>query len=284
LSERLEEQDDIKKWQEILKDLASIQNCIIEAQNTEDVSEERKKAAAARLKKYIWLRNIAAFLSDSKKRIKLFLQKMETKDFMDTFKEAKAFLSKLAKVITEVSSVIDIPTLKILLGISQKLIPIIEKFLENPETAIMVLKILLGVILKILDELEKFIWKIIENEPEDSKIFKKILEAANHPALQGLAAFGSGGAFAFLAANIALPAVGFGANGIIGGSIAATIMSASGPIASGSAFAVLQSIGVVGLGVVTGGAVVAVGGAIGLGGFGIYKLVKFIKEKDKNEQ
>jgi len=97
LSERLEEQDDIKKWQEILKDLASIQNCIIEAQNTEDVSEERKKAAAARLKKYIWLRNIAAFLSDSKKKNKVVPPEDGNQRFYGYLQRSQGFSFEIGK-------------------------------------------------------------------------------------------------------------------------------------------------------------------------------------------
>jgi len=282
-SEHLEEQVHIDQCQfeESLKEKVKVQNCINEVQKTEDVSEERKKAAASKLKKYPWLQKIAELISESKSKIKKVLEKMETKDFKDALKEVKAFLSTMTKVIAAVESIRPIPQLKILLVISQSLLPMIDLLIANPEEAMLGLKFLLAFLLKILDGLEKVIWNIIEYEPEDSKIFQKILEASNH-GLQGLAAFGSGGFFAFVAANLALPAVGFGANGIVGGSLAATWMSA-GPVASGSAFAILQSAGVVGLGVATGGVVVVGGGVLALGGFGIYKLVKFIKEKDNKQ-
>ena len=48
-------------------------------------------------------------------------------------------------------------------------------------------------------------------------------------------------------ATIAIPAIGFGAAGIIEGSIAAGIQSAVGNVAAGSAFAALQGLGASGV-------------------------------------
>uniref|UniRef100_A0A1X7UIS4 Uncharacterized protein n=1 Tax=Amphimedon queenslandica TaxID=400682 RepID=A0A1X7UIS4_AMPQE len=79
----------------------------------------------------------------------------------------------------------------------------------------------------------------------------------------GVAVLGAGVAVA--AAPVAVGALGFGASGIASGSIGASMMSAMGPVASGSIVATMQSVGAAGLGaagnviVGTTGAVIATG-------------------------
>ena len=71
------------------------------------------------------------------------------------------------------------------------------------------------------------------------------------------------GIFGFFAAPVAagaaLTAAGFGAGGVIGGSIAAGVHSTIGNVAAGSAFAAGQSAGAVGI---AGTTAAAVGGAV----------------------
>ncbi len=82
-----------------------------------------------------------------------------------------------------------------------------------------------------------------------------------------------------VAAVAAVQAVGFSSSGIVGGSWAASMMSASaiangGGVASGSAVAVAQSIGALGAlpAGMAAGAAVAGGTALGLAGYGAYRL------------
>ena len=62
-----------------------------------------------------------------------------------------------------------------------------------------------------------------------------------------------------LLGSLALPALGFGTGGIVGGSIAASIQGPA--VAAGSLFAVLQSLGATGMGIVLFG---SIGAAIGV--------------------
>lgn len=74
----------------------------------------------------------------------------------------------------------------------------------------------------------------------------------------------AGGAILFIAG---LPMVlGFGAGGIVAGSVAAAIQASIGNVAAGSAFAVLTSLGMTGA--LAGTA--AVGAALGAGGLAVY--------------
>lgn len=78
---------------------------------------------------------------------------------------------------------------------------------------------------------------------------KPLVNEANLWILRGL--FAAGGA---AAGALALPLLGFGAGGIIGGSLAAWWQSTIGNVAAGSLFAVLTTMGAMKLGtVLTGG-------------------------------
>jgi hypothetical protein len=85
---------------------------------------------------------------------------------------------------------------------------------------------------------------------------------------------GVGSAFG-LSTGLILPSVvhvlGFGTGGIVSGSIAASIMSMSGPITSGSLMAISQSIGAAGISLSTSGALLAIGGLTG-GGYALYSM------------
>ncbi|KAI8960643.1 hypothetical protein F5Y11DRAFT_329014 [Daldinia sp. FL1419] len=66
-----------------------------------------------------------------------------------------------------------------------------------------------------------------------------------------------------LIAGPVLGVLGFGANGIVGGSIAAGIQSGIGNVAAGGVFATLQSAGMAGYGAATVNGIVSAGGIIG---------------------
>lgn len=90
-----------------------------------------------------------------------------------------------------------------------------------------------------------------------------------------------GGATAVVAVPVVVGALGFSSGGIVAGSVAASLMSASaiasgGGVAAGSAVAVMQTIGVVGLGAVA-LPVLGIGatlGALGVLGWKISKIFK----------
>ncbi len=86
---------------------------------------------------------------------------------------------------------------------------------------------------------------------------------------------------AFVATGVTASAVGFSTGGIVAGSTAAGIQAGIGNVVTGSAFAIAQSLG-------ASGTFVAIGvtGSIGLavaGIFGVVKLVKHLKNKDKKK-
>jgi len=125
--------------------------------------------------------------------------------------------------------------------------------------------------------------KIKENLPaSDSRIAQHLNDAttaisSSKYAKDALAAASGSGTAMVVATKVLLPAVGFGANGIVGGSTAASWMASYGGfVSSGSTFAALQSAGVVGLGIVPLGGIALGGGALA---FSCYRFAKSTKSR-----
>lgn len=107
---------------------------------------------------------------------------------------------------------------------------------------------------------------------EQSGCFTNMLQWASDHPIQAVV-FGTGAAVLVspaLVASPALGALGFGANGVVGGSIAAGAQSGIGSVVAPSFFATLQSAGAGGYGVATVHGVVqgAAAGWLGAGGIG----------------
>lgn len=108
------------------------------------------------------------------------------------------------------------------------------------------------------------------------------------PSKKELAVVGGATATAAVAGPVAVTTgvglLGFGTGGITAGSWAAGFMASyGGTVASGSACAVLQSVGAAGLGVVGVGAFAAVGGVAVVGAYGTYKGVQWYRGRNRGE-
>ncbi|KAH7116866.1 hypothetical protein B0J11DRAFT_537743 [Dendryphion nanum] len=89
---------------------------------------------------------------------------------------------------------------------------------------------------------------------------------------------------AVVLAPVALAAVGFGAGGVVAGSVAAGMQAGIGNVAAGSAFAILQSAGAGGAGIVI---VQGVAGGLTAAGAAVLNspdIIKAIKKDDKQNK
>eukprot|EP01119_Soliformovum_irregulare_P024438 TRINITY_DN875_c0_g2_i1.p1 TRINITY_DN875_c0_g2~~TRINITY_DN875_c0_g2_i1.p1 ORF type:complete len:290 (+),score=56.48 TRINITY_DN875_c0_g2_i1:154-1023(+) len=159
------------------------------------------------------------------------------------------------------------PTIKIITGkihIILRFLGIFKSSTSSPKIALFILRGLK----KVVDEIKEQFQKLaIENDSliRDAETKIPISEETMSKlktATIGGASAAVGGIAAVLAAPAVLSAAGFGAGGIVGGSVAAAWMASSGPIAAGSTFALLQSAGAAGLGTAATGGLAAIGAAV----------------------
>jgi len=230
-----------------------------------------------KVKNILWLVKVLKSLEETLKSI----------DYEKTWKSVEdilAFLGKCTDVLLQCIGFVPPArpwALKIKAGIA-----IIQGIMNDPSRKKHIIAglqkvvfFLLSLLSFVINELEGNPQKLGEFNEELGKHMKVLQDAFSTDIVRAIAATG-GTAVAFVVgANLLLPILGFGANGIIAGSIAAGTMGSS--VAAGSAFAMLQSAGVIGFGAVATGGMLLVGGAVGLTAFGIYKAVKEIQKKQE---
>jgi len=208
---------------------------------------------------------------------------LNAQNIKDDFKK----ISKLATVFFETSGKVEgvfekgFPkNLNNLFSILRKLIFNLNDWLDSKVVqSIDVSLALLRCATSLFRRINQEIHKDLKNlTPEQIKKLNKILSELVTMGIIGVAS----GAIAFGAATAALPLLGFTTLGVTGGSAAAALMSTyGGVIASGSLVSVLQSAGVIGFALGPGAIIVGVGATLGLGSYGIYKLVKHVKEQKR---
>jgi len=110
----------------------------------------------------------------------------------------------------------------------------------------------------------------------------RVQDTLSKDLVKSIAAGGGTGVIFLAVANGLLPILGFGAQGIIAGSFAASVMGPA--VASGSIFAVLQSAGVIGFSAVASGGILLAGAAVAGAAIGIKTIVKHFEEKEQIRQ
>eukprot|EP01119_Soliformovum_irregulare_P024439 TRINITY_DN875_c0_g2_i2.p1 TRINITY_DN875_c0_g2~~TRINITY_DN875_c0_g2_i2.p1 ORF type:complete len:288 (+),score=52.82 TRINITY_DN875_c0_g2_i2:154-1017(+) len=157
------------------------------------------------------------------------------------------------------------PTIKIIAGKIDIILQLLRIFKSSyfPSGHVIALFILRG-LKRVVDEIKEQFQKLaLKDETLIQDVETKIPISEETMSKWKIAACAAlGGIAAVLAAPVVLGALGFGAGGIVGGSVAAAWMASSGPIAAGSTFALLQSAGAAGLGTAATGGLAAIGAAV----------------------
>lgn len=233
------------------------------------------------IKNIAWLVNALKSIEETLKNIDIDKQYKAIEDTLE-------FLNECTNVLLQVANCL-YPPAAIWLGEIKQTIMMIRNKMRQPSVKNGIKAFMRYAVGRILQLLYVSI-KHLENNPDairklDENLGKYINILQKSFTKDMVKAVVSSGltSVAFLAgANILLPILGFGAEGILAGSIAASVM---GPqVAAGSLFAILQSAGVVGFSAAATGGIALAGIAAGGVVFGVYKFVERVKEiKEKDE-
>jgi len=220
-----------------------------------------------------WVTNALIALRDT-------LQNVDYKKTWKAIKDIGKSLENIVDLLLLVKELLPLPLATKTLCIVKSGLREINGTLSKPETEKITTALMERVTNTLLTILSQTLSSLGNNPDELIKLNQTLglyIEKVKSSITEDVAkaVIGTGATFA-IGAPLALGALGFGSQGIVAGSVAASMMGPA--VASGSLFAFLQSAGVVGLSfAATGG----MGVLVGLLGFGIYKA---ITSSPKNKQ